>query len=278
MPYTFGAANNDRASISLLAGQSGQNNVVLTCGWFLPTTLTAGRFLWGGTTGTLTTRGCLIDTTTNQLALRYTYSTTNSEIRTSDAGLVAGKWSFVAVLFIAVSNGNASVWRAWAGDVETPPYELTLTTVTAGVGSSVDPSVITPGNSGSNSSVVSAFQGDLAQIDRIAWGMSTAPANPFRVTAGPISDDTALQCLQWFVRPIWLGKLPLRHCVPPSQSGNANSEWEYLRWVANNGAPAYRWGQQAGGAGGSIHAAVTINGATWSQNGHPRPVRSWVVG
>ena len=266
MPYTFGGATTN--SVDLTGAISfitaGQDRSILTWMWVMPTTLTAGRKLWGGGA----TTGVEIDTTTTQLRLKLDHATTDGVWTTSDAGLAVDKWSFIAT-FVTVDGaapGLGAEWRVWAGSVDTAPQELTVTGVTgvAGNVSSVASAII------GNSSGSLSFQGDIAEYGHCLCGYtsSVAPHPPFYLaSAASVTDAEAGAIYRRMVLPLWEGKGFPEHLFPVETEGlTAGGELTHI--LLSQGPAAIR---RATGSNANVRYTPTISGAVVSQNGHPRP-------
>lgn len=255
--YTFGGASTDAVVVNTLVTMAGDNRQHLLTGWFRPTTLTSGRYLWGmGTSFS----GVYLHSTTDELVLRANRATTSSEYTTSGVDLVVNEWRFVAVLSTHENTGTLDGWRVWAGSVSTPPAECTVTSSTSGVSTLTGSSdQLTIGNRASSSL---AFQGQIADV-RFAVTSAAVGNNvhPFLTqTSGAIADDEAAYVLERFVLPAWAGR-----------------SWELQRgrnlviqlgwWPGYLDAPLFRTGTASVA---DPTAAPTYTGVTFSAIGPPR--------
>lgn len=257
MAYTFGAATSDRIVFNPPNSMGGFGTFVW--GWWLPTTLTAGRRFWGSGQA----NGAEIDTTTSQMRLKRTRATTNDEWTTSDAGLAVNKASFLAWLYSGDTTSTFT-WRAWAGSLDVPPIELTITSAVTGSGGTTDNAAIQICNTiGNNVS----FQGDLLEFGHIsAPGAGTRP--PLFLNAlGTISNDEADLVYRRLVLPAWKDEL-----VPPGAI-NATSTIAYGFTHIRPDLLPVGMNQQSSDATTAPPLALTITGATISANGPMRGYR-----
>src|SRR5688572_2512559 len=113
MSYTFGASVDD--DINWAGDFNGFGGAIacqlLLCGWFHPTTLTAGRglFAFGDTSG------AEIDTATAELRFRALGATTTGQWTTSGVNLAVNEWKFIAVLNTVTNTGPSVAFRVWVG-------------------------------------------------------------------------------------------------------------------------------------------------------------------
>lgn len=258
MAYTFGAGTGDDITWTMNGNILGNTFTTFVCGWWYPTTLTATRGLWSNST----LIGAEIDTTTTQIRLR-TGNTTGGVWTTSDAGLATNKWSFLAFANIATNTGPVSSWRVWAGSLETPPSELTITNVTAPVGNFGAAATFYVGNMGTGTV---AFQGDICEVTyyRCTAGIG-ATTHPFGIAAySAITNAEAAYIYETVVMPCWSGDvLPARLRDPKN-----NLVEEAGHWSGSGGSQVIRHTRSTTLFS---NALPTINGATISLNGHPRP-------
>lgn len=221
MPLTFGAATSNYSNIVTLSfGSSGLAG--LFTGWFYPTTLTAGRYLFSmGTNSTTANFGVKVGTTTSTLQLTSATATPGLWTATADttlfpSGIVINQWHFIAGL-CSIVTGPTVAWRMWVGTESTPPTPMTVTQTTAPAGALATGTTYI----GNNSNVGTAsFQGDIGQIMFLyATGSTTSPL-PI-ATAGTISADEALLIEQTYLLPVWLGNHPAHY----GRDGATATEW-----------------------------------------------------
>lgn len=252
MPYTFGGGTGDDVTWSQGIPIGASGNAALVTGWWRPTTLTAGRTLWSA--GNVV---CLqIDTVTDELRF-ISDNTTDGQWTTTGVDMAINNWFFIAALFTA-NNTSGGALRIWRATPDTPPVEATITVAVARAGNFTGSSSFTVGNRGTGTV---AFQGQAANVALIS---QTATANipPLAVPAnGAIAQAEADYVRDRLVIPHWQGDYTLRN-VAAADTFNLNE--------LNVGAAVrgYR-----GGAYSADYLAVTINGATPSQEGAPRTAR-----
>lgn len=258
MPYTFGGGTGD--DINWAAQDGGiRNNAALVCGWFYPTTLTAGRTLWSF--GNVTS--VQIHSTTSELQLNIDH-TTDSTFTTTGVGLATNTWTFVACLGTSNNTGPADAWRVWSGTITTPPVECTVTAGTSPSGNATASTAFTIGNKGTGTV---AFQGDIAEIGYITAPQNAA-SNFFQLAAsGAITQAEADFVRDRFVIPAWRGESWQFQGARLGVSGVGSViEAAHISLI---GLPqairAY------GAAAVASGLTPTINGATVSLNGPPRP-------
>lgn len=264
MAYTLGAGTGDDITWSASPTAFGSGSTQLVCGWWYPTTLTATRGLWSAGN----TIGAEIDTTTDELRLR-TDNTTDGQWTTTGVDLVVNEWRFIAFLNTNINTGPAAAWRVWAGGVASAPVECTVTNAVAAVGNFTGSSSFTLGNKGTGTL---AFQGDVGDAGYIYTGTVGAAVNPFSIaTAGTITNTEAGFVYQRFVLPFWLGK-GWRCDGALRNHGSSGIALEYAYACTTNLFQVRR--SQTTNNTVFSGLAPTINGATWSQNGSPRPLIS----
>lgn len=200
MSYTFGGATTNKYQISRSAGIP--NAVWLFCGWFKPTTLTAGNGLFSNGTGIT---GVAIAATTSELKSTTDHATTDGVFTTSGLGLVVDVWQFIAILQTATTSAGAC--RVWMGTVDTAPQEVTVTTTTAPVGATVVQSTMNVGQIGSVGTV--AFQGVIEQCVLVVQAAAGVAASLPVAAAGTIAQNEADQVLRQAVVPFWNGQPPV---------------------------------------------------------------------
>lgn len=254
MPYTFGAATTD--DITWTAGSSGFGNGVHTfaCGWFYPTTLTAGRTYFSyGNVASLT-----IAPTTSEFRV-ITDGTVDGVWDTTGAGIVVSKWQFIALLATMTATGMAAAFRVWVGDGITRPVAFTPAVVTAPTVAFTGSTSRTVGNKGTGSL---AFQGDIGWAVLAAQANATALRNPIHQTSGSISADEELLCYNSLVYPLWRGEWPFELFL-----GSLNCPTFNVSHV-----PLYQPGNTCDQVSSNTTVpplAVTTNGATQTLNEPP---------
>lgn len=266
MAFTFGAGVGDDINTSINAvqiGASGANHFF--CGWFYPTTLTAGRAYW--TFGN--THGAYVGATTSELLLQ-TDNTTDGQWSTSGAGLVVDKWQFIAWANACENVSVDGAWRVWIGDINTAPVEITVNLDVARVGNYTSSGACIIGNAGTGGSL--SFEGDIGSFTSI--GVANAGINTFStiLTSGVISNDQADILYRRWVLPAWLGSPSLGFL---SAATILNSLCA-LHIDLNSRLPV-GW-QYTAVAVASAPTALTINGATFSENRPPRIILpDWTI-
>lgn len=258
MAYTFGAATGDDITIAMNGNMGATTISAFVCGWWYPTTLTATRGLWSA--GNVF--GAEIDTTTSEIRLR-TDNTTDGQWTTTGAGLTVNTWSFLAFANSCNNTGPASAWRVWAGTLETPPVELTVTGAVAPVGNFAGNASFYIGNKGTGTL---AFQGDICEVSyhrcTAGTGVTTHPLTI--ATTGTITNDEARYIFERVVMPCWAGEV----LPEPLRSPKNNLVEEAGHWSGLGGSQVIR---RTRSTTLFSNALPTINGATISLNGHPRP-------
>lgn len=255
MAYTFGGATTDLVSMPTLTAMSDDNRVTLFCGWFRPTTLTAGRYLASlGTAGS----GVRIHTTTDELSLMINRATTDSEYVTTGADLVVDEWRFLAILCSNENTGALDAWRVWVGTLVSPPTEVTVSVNVSGNGNAVGSTTLTLGNDAGGSV---AYQGDIDDVRFAVTSGAVGVLHPFLIgTSGAISQAEADYTLERYIYPAWMG-----------------ASWELVRrsplvlqlgWWS--GLPDAQLLRAVVGSASEPAAAVTYTGATPSAMRAPR--------
>lgn len=197
MAYDF-AANADFTWTDSAStyGATGKSNLI--CGWFYPTTLTAGRCLWG----VGGTNRCAIATTTSEIDL-FLDRTTDSQHTTSGLNLTVDEWKFIAVLGAFADLFTTTTYKVWAASGVDIPQLITVNQTSAGTGSSVSSTIVTVGNS--SQAAASSFQGAIGRFDYIAATTNTALC---RGNSGTISSADEYFIYQQVVLPIWKRQYP----------------------------------------------------------------------
>jgi hypothetical protein len=260
VPYTFGAAAGDDISWSITVGQ-GSNSSFFVCGWFRPTTLTAGRKLWG--LGAIT--NMQIAPTTSELRMNTDFNTTDGVYTTTGAGLAVDEWVFIAAFWHGSNTSSSSRWRVWKGTTDTAPVELTVTVNTAGT------STVTTANTtftcGNQSAAAStSFQGQIADLTYAASASPSGTFHPFLVTnySGNQTAEQLEHIYTKMVLPAWLGNVDRLNELPSSAGNSMLLMYASLADLFTV-------------VGNSRNSATiqpfnpTIAGATSSSQGAPRP-------
>jgi len=210
MPFTFGANTTDNATIISTFGNAGGGIGGLFCGWFYPTTLTAGRYYMSPGAGGVTNNfGIRVGTTTSTLQMASNTATPGLWTATADAlafpsGITVGNWWFIAALCNFV-NTPVCQWNVWLGTLETPPTAMTVVQNTAPSGLSGTGSLLI-GNGSSGGTV--SFQGDIATIVYITSTQGSTGNYLGLRTNGSTSADEAEFVKTMWIDPIWRGQFP----------------------------------------------------------------------
>jgi hypothetical protein len=260
MSYTFGGATTDDIVATLNATAGADNRGGLIAGWWYPTTLTATRGLWSAGA----TFGAEIDTTTSELRLR-TDNTTDGQWTTSGLGLVVNEWQFLAFLSATENTTVAGAWRVWRGTASQPPVIQTPSVAVSRSGNYTGNADLYAGNKGTGSL---AFQGD------IGWLVSILSASqpdikqfPRLAASGVITDAEAAEVERRVVYPLWEGRPNAWEVDSPSSYILSHYPLDQL------GAPGF----QVSTSLTTFDLALTINGATWTENQPPvRLGRRWM--
>jgi hypothetical protein len=258
MPYTFTSLGADDITFTTHTGFS-DNSVTLVTGWWRPTTSVSnsGR-LWsfGNVVG-------LSLNTTDRLELVTQNATTNGVYNAAACGMVLDEWRFVAYFGATENTGVLQANRLWTGSIDTAPEERTWTVTTAPVGTFTGSGTFYIGNRGTSATL--SFGGQIADVStRGSSAGFGATTHAFGLaTSGVITDIEARHVYETYVLPLWLG------------------DTSVLFRYNNVGEPAaYHCGLDVGASATGFSRAsaaivgyptVTINGATWSQEGAPRP-------
>lgn len=199
MAWTFGGVNNSRMVTSIFANIGNTQSMSLICGWWYPTTLTAGRAYWSSGP----TVSARVAATTSEMTL-HTDNTTDGQWTTSGAAIAVNEWKFLAFMLTCFNTGPAAAWRVWVGKNDTVPTEVTVTLNTAPVGNFTGGTTIIMGQLGTSGTV--AFQGDIGDYVGISQSPVTVGRGPLGLAAfGAITQDEADNALNRLVIPIWKG-------------------------------------------------------------------------
>ncbi len=199
MSYTFGGTTGDDLTWTESVSPWGATQRSgLIAGWWLPTTLTAGRGLWS----VGTSHRAVIASTTSEVDLFFD-RTTDTQHTTSGLNLVVGEWHFIAFLMNNFNTGPVTNWKVWRSIGTNIPTPVTVNQTAAGSGNATSSTIPTVGNVGASGTV--AFQGDIGRFD---YFVGTA-ANAFLDnTNGSIGVDSERRAFEQVVLPIWAGQFP----------------------------------------------------------------------
>lgn len=203
MSYTFGSAATDYIATGNFANLFFSNQYVdLFCGWVYPTTLTAGRY-WIGGTGA---HGIYIDSTTSEMRLKTINATTAGEWLTSGLGLVVNKWQFLAFICTFNNTGPAGTVKAYIGDIDNPPVEVSVSNPVAPVGNFTLSSGFTIGNQNSAASL--SWQGDIGVTYVVAINPTAAAGGRiWSTTHGALTAQEQQNIFYAYLQPFYQGKL-----------------------------------------------------------------------
>jgi len=265
MPYTFGGATTDDIAATGQLAAGADNTATFVAGWWYPTTLTATRGYWSA--GNVF--GAEVDTTTSEFRLR-TDNTTDGQWVTSGAGIAINQWWFLAFLNAAENTTVAGAWRVWVGRADLEPAVITPTVATSRSGNYTGSTAWAIGNKGTGSL---AFQGDIGWVVTATCN-TVGINNPFRIaTSGTISDAEARIVYEHWVWPLWRGVPVADRMVTPGLTAS----FSLIHWPFDQQlAPAQQWSQSTTPG---TPLALTVNGATWTEN-NPPPVRlprDWIA-
>lgn len=232
MSYTYGAAasNDITWATGVLAGAA--SSAFLVCGWWRPTTITAGRGLWSfGNTGIC----ARWSTIANQIDLVTNNVTTDGVWNTTTANFVAGNWYFMACLY-QTSTATTNI-TFWSGTGSNTPIKFALTNTTAPVGNNTaSTAVFYLGNIGT--STTAGFQGQIGSCNLFQLSGNSVPNNPFLISNfTSLSADEENYIYTEFVIPSWLGvKFPTA-CQNISFSSLTPPTWQacYFDMEASGG-------------------------------------------
>jgi hypothetical protein len=257
MAYTFGGTTGDDLTWTESASPWGASQrSELVCGWYYPTTLTAGRALWS--VGAVSR--CVIAPTTSEIDI-FVDRTTDSQDRTNGLGLTLNRWHFIAILSNHSNTAAVDEYRIWRGyDTEEPVSIPLATAPVAGSGNATTSTVVTVGNI--QATGTSAWQGDIGRFDYVVGTTQLALVpNNF----GLISDEEGNNAFRKLVIPIWQGKFPTFY-GSGTQSNNGITHVVWDLDLVNPQGISYK-------IGGTIltnNRSATVN-AVFSQNRRPIP-------
>jgi len=262
MAYTFGAGTGDDINWASQATIMATARSVLVCGWWYPTTLTAGRGIWSAHTTNI--NGAEIAAATNEIVLRTDNVTTDGQWTTTGAGLTLNTWTFLAFMSSTLNGTPSAAWRVWSGTIDTPPIECTVTQNTAPAGNFTGGAIFYIGNKGTGTV---AFQGIIDEVGFCTTAAAAgASTHPFSLAAiGAITDAEALFTYERFIVPYWLG-LGWAPAGLVRRNGSSVNTEDASYWSGDMLARVIRYNT----ATGESSVAPTINGATYSPEDGPR--------
>jgi hypothetical protein len=260
MPYTNGAGSGDDLTISrTTSGLSTLLTLFMT--WIKPDSLGGGAngdfiFSLGNVTG-------IAQGTTSAAEIRITndHATTDGVWETTDVGLVAGEWKFLAVMMhAATASFRATVW---SGTADNPPKLNLATSVTAASGAVTSSASHTLGNRGTGSVAFAGQIGQTAVIQMVAGSAAGDIGKTY--TAGSINLAGDAELLSRVINPAWRDMATIRqNCM---QSFGVNHD---MTFFPMNGPVVDRVNYTA--TNSTNAALLTVNGSTVSQEREPRPI------
>ena len=204
MSRTYSATGNRYSLSGLPTAIGGASSATLFAGWFLPTTLTAGRGYWSA--GTII--GLEVGATTSEVVGRI-QSATNGVYTSSGAGIAVNNWYFIAHYIDATNTGPNSTQKLWIGSIGSPPKGVAFTQTTAPIGAFTSSTIVVFGNKGNAGNV--AWQGDVGNC--FFATQLTNTGGPFNLSAygptGKSADQIATESaglLNNFIIPWWSGE------------------------------------------------------------------------
>lgn len=257
----FGGATTDDLSwtsnISALT-----SGAFLVGGWFKPTTLTSGRYLFS----VGNTSGLSINTTTSELQWLYD-ATTDGVYTSSGAGITANEWVFIAT-YCGLATSNSATMKLWVGRLNGGLNEISVTQTTAPSGSFVGTTGRTVGNRGTGSV---SFQGNVGWLYIVQPPvLSAGPlvALPMVTAQTPTADELEL-VKHWYVEPMFRGKVSAEDLFMT----NTSCVWSVVdltqptpyvtEMVLNNSL---------------LRPALSVNGITYSEESPPVPCPRMISG
>lgn len=224
MPAVFGAGvGDDFKPGDATSWSSGVATFVF--GWFYPTTLTAGRGYWGCTSGTTHAR---VATATDEIDFVFNRTTTDAVWSSTDADITVNNWWHISAFF----RSSGSAWmlppNVWIGTPTSPPVAKTVTSSTAGSGStSSSATALGFGNTGPSDS--NAFEGDIGHVGQMHhFNESTPTLNFFLVdgvSSSALTTEETEHIYRTYVIPTWQGDIGryqsgLMHNAPVTTSSS----------------------------------------------------------
>jgi hypothetical protein len=174
--------------------------------------------------------------------------------------MATGNWYFLAFLFSGNNTPGAS-WRVWRATPDTPPVEATVAVAVARSGNFTGNATFYIGNKGTGTV---AFQGQAANVAVVGQSVGTNRP-PLRIaTYGSITQAEADAVRDQYVIPHWRGDY-----TQPTPFGSDSGDCLWLNEL-NVGAAVRGWRSNVYTAD---YPTVTINGATFTQEGPPRVAR-----
>jgi len=256
MAYTFGGTTGDDLTWTESTSNWGATQRSgLICGWYYPTTLTAGRALWS--VGAV--HRAVIAATTSEIDLWFD-RTTDTQWRTSGLGLATNTWHFIAFLNNSFNTGPVTNWKVWRSVGTDIPTPVTVSQIAAGSGNATSNTVVTVGNI--EAAGTSAFQGDIGRFDYFVGTL----ANSFiDNTNGSIGAEAERIAFEQVVIPIWKGEFPT-FLKSGTQSNNSITHITWDFDLVNPRGISYK----NGGTIQTNNRSATVN-AVFSQNRRPIP-------
>lgn len=277
MPYTFGAASSDTMNfVSTQANIFFPGSCNLVCMWFYPTSLTAGRYLWGFTDTNLQTgNGVSIDTTTTRLRFQATNTTTHT--LTGVNNITINKWWFLAVFILRDQSNARDVIRAWIGDETQSPQEMTI--ATPATATPVTAAGISIGNGGNGSQ---SFIGDIGAITFLsqrasAYTSGTKGGGVFPLnSASAIENSEADYIYERWVKYFWLGNPRFNYLMSLGKATLNNVDVVRAYFSPMNGNTYYRYFSEVATLTTPV-PFTTVTGVTISNNREPSVINyNWL--
>lgn len=263
MAWTVGGAGSDDMTWAIQNPTGGTTTSGIVCGWVYPTTLTAGRGIWGFGN----TMGAEIDTATSELRFKSQRATANGEFTTTGAGLAVNTWRFLAAFF-SFTGTTGDSWAAWSGDENNAPVPLTVTQAVAPNGTATGSTNFYLGNKGTSATL--AFQGDIGNHVLYRSGMPAGANHEFGITTYGTHTQASIDMVyNRFVLPAWLGDVFSPYSVN-SNFGTTNN-YECLAFDMDEGAAVNAKRFVSGSP--PPHLLGTFNGVTKSARRSPNPFR-----
>lgn len=242
-----------------------QNTTTLITGWWYPTSLTSTNVLWAYTVSG--NNRVQIDTTTTQLRLISSNSSTNAQYTASLIPITTNTWWFFAFLYCRSTNTEGI--RVWQGTENSPPLPMTVTNTVAG--NNNYSSVLTFGI-GNAALGTTSWAGDIDSITQVYQGtVSTAGPLPTQ-TAGTITNNEADAIYNRWVFPLWNGTAELNAFSPIPLTGNLVTQYISTIMDDPNGVYSYMSRKNATNSGNGFNT-LSVTGTTFSQRRAPRPNR-----
>lgn len=217
MPYTNGAGSGDDINHTrTTAGLAALMNLVMM--WVNPDSTGGGAggdflFSLGNVTG-------IAQGTTSSAEIRLTndHVTTDGVFETTDVGLVAGEWRFIACLMSAISG--SFVPRVWTGTADKPPVLHAGTTVTAASGNVTSSATVTVGNRGTGSVSFAGQIGQTCHLQAVAGTSGSSGWGRLFTVAGTGNAVAEAELLARVIQPAWRDMSIIRDMCVGAQAGN----------------------------------------------------------